>query len=421
MHLNSGKIKVRWIDTFKHRFFGKEKEIKIILKYHQKRIIFIPVLIVCFFTICTGCGQNGQEMNKFSIKNNKCWFKLEQGKLVQVKDQQNIKPGSLLPWSVQERITDIVLFKNRLYFSVNGYGILACSSLKEDRIGFTPYYDHHYFEYKTVTTLLPVYVSRDMENDMKNNTDEHIVCHLYFNSMVFPFPQDDILFDSANIIKLTHTKDELFIQELYPVPPEKTPHWEIVGFLPVNKDTVHLEWKNSQKTYTEFRYSSYSVHEQKEKAEDREDFLHAYNFTPLSEGKTPEPLRLVCERIMAQSSRNLHDTTFHFLVEEKVSHITHRYIKKALVSITDEDFEIVTVRMFEDELAYYALVQTGFVYFIRKDDNTIRQIELPHLPEGFCYTGFFIHDKTLLLAWEESIFMNVGAAGLLLYRDELLS
>lgn len=342
-------------------------------------------------------------------------------------DSRDITPGSLLPWSVQERITDIALYRDRLYFSVNGFGILTCPALKAGQVDFKTYYDHSYFEYKTLTTILPVYSPGNNKIGGNNETggnevvDEYILCHLYFNAMVFPFQPDDFLFDSANIIKLTHSKEELFIEELYPAPPEQVPHWEIVGFLPVNRSTFHLEWKNSQNTFTEFRYSCYSVKEQKEEEEEREDFINAYNFTPLTGEKVPGSLKFLCEKIMVDGPWETQYTTFHFLVKEKRTHITNRYIEKAMVPLTDGNFEIVTVRMFSDELGYYALTQTGLVYFTRHADPVIRQIQLPHLPEGFHYVEFFIHDNILLLTWEESVFMNVGAAGLLIVRDDLLS
>ncbi|MBN2534437.1 MAG: hypothetical protein JXB88_16245 [Spirochaetales bacterium] len=410
IHRNSRKTRERWTDTSKKNDSVKEKERIIKLNNHrQKNILFFPVCFIWLFVACTACIQNGHEKGNSSLKKNE-WFTLEQGRLFRAEHPPAAGTKSLLPWSVQERITDIALFRDKIYFSVNWYGILACSSLNGEQAHFQPYYDYHYFNNKTITMILPV-----------RDTEEYILCHLYFNSMVFPYQQDDMLFNSANIVKLTHSENELFIEELYPVQPEKAPHWEIVGFLPVNKDMIHLEWKNSRNTYTEFRYSCYSVKEQNEKEETRKDFINAYNFTPLTVEETPESLIHIGEKIMADFSRKAGCTTFHFFLTEKISHITSCYIKAASVPMTDENFEIITIKMFEDEQGYYALMQSGVVYFTGKDDTEIRRISLPALPEGFHYTGFFIHDNILVLTWEELEFMNVGAAGLLLFRDDLLS
>ena len=75
--------------------------------------------------------------------------------------------------------------------------------------------------------------------------------------------------------------------------------------------------------------------------------------------------------------------------------------------------------MFKDEKRYYALILPGLIYFIDKN-NQIKQIPLPPLPSGFHFTDFFVDDNMLYVTWEESVFVNVGAAGLLLMKDDNL-
>ena len=257
------------------------------------------IFSICFFLfflvfICIGCGFLGKEKEEPEIADNEFWFVLNKGDIVQVTDLFNRESYCLLPWTIQERITDIALCNKKLYFSVNGYGIFTVQLMGNERIVFKKYYDPEYFEYKTMTTILPVNKSEKdnlgmtLVDSLARDNEEEILCHLYFNSMLFPFQIDDILYDSANLIKLTHTKDELFIEEIYPVPPEAIPHWEIVGFLPLSRDEFYFEWKNSQKTFSEFRYSSYLVEEQKEKEINWEDFLESYGFIPISDENTPE-------------------------------------------------------------------------------------------------------------------------------------
>ncbi|MBN2440793.1 MAG: hypothetical protein JXJ04_05590 [Spirochaetales bacterium] len=371
-------------------------------------IFFLTVIFLFLFILCTGCKNDKDLTESGDESKTQFWYVLNNGTVEEVSGITDRGAASLLPWTIQERITDIALYHQNLYFLVNGSGLFTISSEEDNHFIIKTLYDPGYFEYKTVTSIMPFHIS---------GNNDGIVCHLYFNSMIFPFPIDDSLYDNANLITLTPSENRLFIEELYPLTPEQEPHWEIVRMLPVNKDSLYLEWKNSQKSYSEFKYSCYSVTRRNDREIQWQEFLAAYGFISISDKKTPEQLRLLCERVIRDSLRQKKETTFHFFVEDKESHVTTRYIKKASVPMTDADFEIITVKIFKDEKGYYALVDSGFIYYIKAGNNNIRKISLPSLPVHFHYTDFFIMNNSVFMAWEESLFVNVGVAGLLILKD----
>jgi len=393
---------------------GKKKE----FKEKPKPILSIHLLVFCLIIFLPGCDFSQNKKIEPDSKERELWYVLSKENLLQVADSSHLRSGSLLPWTVQERITDISILNDKLCFSVNGYGILLCKSINKDPVIFTTLYNHDYFTYKTITTILPV--NNEKLEISNENSKEYILCHLYFNSMAFPFKLDTNLFNNANLIKLIPDNNELLIEELYPILPEETPEWEIIRFLPATENKYHLEWKNSQKAYSEFRYSWYSVKEKTEIAENWEEFLEAYNFKPYTDEKNPASLKILCKKMINESSRDEAATTYHFLIKDKYTHLTSRYIKESSVPCTDESFEIVTVKMFEDGINFYALWKSGSLYVIPKGDTEVRKINIPALPDGFTFTNFIIHENTLLLTWEESEFLNVGTAGFLIYRNIFL-
>lgn len=57
------------------------------------------------------------------------------------------------------------------------------------------------------------------------------------------------------------------------------------------------------------------------------------------------------------------------------------------------------------------LLPTGTL-LLNTGDNSIQKLHLPSLPENFNYTAFSISDTEITAAWEESIFYEVGRAGI---------
>jgi len=57
------------------------------------------------------------------------------------------------------------------------------------------------------------------------------------------------------------------------------------------------------------------------------------------------------------------------------------------------------------------LLPTGTL-LLNTGDNSIQKLHLPSLPENFNYTAFSISDTEITAAWEESVFYEVGRAGI---------
>jgi hypothetical protein len=57
------------------------------------------------------------------------------------------------------------------------------------------------------------------------------------------------------------------------------------------------------------------------------------------------------------------------------------------------------------------------LYRYREGGKELQAAGLPPMPAGFTYTDFVVVKGGLILAWEESDFTDVGAAGLLFLTD----
>lgn len=59
-----------------------------------------------------------------------------------------------------------------------------------------------------------------------------------------------------------------------------------------------------------------------------------------------------------------------------------------------------------------AILLPNGTLLLNTGDNSIQKLHLPSLPENFIYTAFSISDTAITAAWEESIFYEVGRAGI---------
>jgi len=82
-----------------------------------------------------------------------------------------------------------------------------------------------------------------------------------------------------------------------------------------------------------------------------------------------------------------------------------------------EGTSIVTVPVFEDRDGASALLPDARVLTVAAD-GTARTLPLPSPPRGARYTDMVRAGGFLVLPWEEKLFTEVGAAGILFYSIE---
>ncbi|MBN1697161.1 MAG: hypothetical protein JW881_06585 [Spirochaetales bacterium] len=355
-------------------------------------LLLLPLILSCII-----------QDNKGRMNDDSRWYRLRKGTLTAIRFPQATDDRTFLPWTIQERITDFSIFNGRLFFTVNGYGLVALSESGNPRYVSTPLYNEETFKYKTMTSLIPV--------------KEALLCHLYFNTTLFPFDIASITTRNENLIKLIPGENICHIQPvLSPTQIEKS-GWELVTFLPADTYRYYCEWKLSSETQSEFDYSIYDLNEKKETKITRDDFREAYHFVRFDEAGVEENMKTLCRYCIDKSGYDPGVTTFHFLVKSKQTNLIRRLVHEAPISIKSRLFELITIHMFSDEQKIFALLPDGHLLSVDKRSGLKHKQRLPDLPEGFFYTGFFINNGTIFASWEETQFIKVGAAGLLVIKN----
>jgi len=59
-----------------------------------------------------------------------------------------------------------------------------------------------------------------------------------------------------------------------------------------------------------------------------------------------------------------------------------------------------------------AILLPNGTLLLNTGDNSIQKLHLPSLPENFIYTAFSISATEITVAWEESVFYEVGRTGI---------
>lgn len=62
------------------------------------------------------------------------------------------------------------------------------------------------------------------------------------------------------------------------------------------------------------------------------------------------------------------------------------------------------------------LLETGELFCFEPQTQEWKELNLPKLPEGFVYTYFVLEKDTIISAWEEQSFFEVGRSGILIHK-----
>ena len=222
-----------------------------------------PFLLI-FLLLLLNCNNSSNENHTYTNEpeppetNTENWYILENGHFTKFDFPSELRKGEMLPWTVQERVSDFVIFNNNVIAAVNGFGI---SIIKiHENTKFEYLYNQDIYQYNTITKLFSV--------------DNSVLCHFYFNSIL-------------NINGNSNTGSLNTMQYFYSETPEpvdipfkkNNPEWEIISMLPVKDNCFFLEWKNLEGNTVNFRYSKIYLNANTEELITRDQYRNQFAFT----------------------------------------------------------------------------------------------------------------------------------------------
>ncbi len=329
------------------------------------------------------------------------WFSILEGSIEQIEDVRlsYSEPG---PWTVQERIADLSLLHGKIFLAVNGRGIAAADISASIPPQFKYYYDPLIFKYRTITTIIP--------------GDKFLLCHIYFNKMLNITSEKNLKIQGISLLKLFPEEE---IYQFISLPfQEKNPEWESVGFIPEKSDLFFFEWKFSNEEETRFYHSIFSLDQMTDKAVDENIFRRAYNFREIKNENTPQSLQALFQNAIKRLGSEQFSTAFHFLIRRGEEPIISRY------EYYPEDFakapsiRLLTLSIFKQNESYFLLTPQGLIIKADEQGRKLKTYTLPLLPGGYIYLDLIITNRRLLVTWEESLFTDVGSAGLFILEDD---
>jgi hypothetical protein len=355
------------------------------------------IIGIFIFTILLSCGNQNDTFLKAAREAPK-WFVLENGRFKLIPGPNALKSGTLLPWTIQERVADIAFDHGTIIFGINGFGVAYLDVNKPSNRAFHYFFDAEMFSRKTITAIIPF--------------GDQACCHFYFNTSLSDDDRSVAQPQKVNFAFFpVEGVQDRFVPYYLPLQ-KKREGFEAVGFLPQTKIKWYIEWKKAGKITT-FDYSLYDMGGKIESAISRDEFRAAYAFADLDDAATDPAIRNLGHEIIGRIGRDEDTTTYHFSARVKDSNLTELYAAGSHAKITDDTFEIENVAMFRDERGIYALPGNDAMLFLQYDSNKIEEMSLPDLPDGYSYSGFFVHDGLVFLQWEETAFYKTGNAGLI--------
>ncbi|MBN1837556.1 MAG: hypothetical protein JW820_16995 [Spirochaetales bacterium] len=335
------------------------------------------------------------------------WFQLRDGRFEQVPGPGGFVPTGMRPWTVQERIAEMVELSGRPYLAVNGYGVAGVNPGPSGYPLFRPFYDPLLFRHRTLTRMLP--------------RDGSLLCHVYFNSLLNETTTDALELPGISLLEL-FPGDGVYRHRTPPFQ-RGNPEWQCVGFAPVAPvgpgeawlGEALLAWKRSAPRETRFAYTRVDLQTGTETAARQEEYRQALGFRPLDQGAEPA-LRALARAAAQRSERPGRSTGLQLRLKASGEDPEERYQLLPPDFQAAERISLLTLPVQERAGRFTLLCPDGTLLRAAAGSERVEDGQLPALPEGFVYTELLLSGEFLLAAWEQQEFTGVGAAGLVV-RD----
>ncbi len=362
--------------------------------------VLIVVLILGALGVLGGCRAATPETEQTEIISGTL-YQLQDGHFTSLPNAGQPSMTLLQPWTVQQRISDIITLGERVYLGVNGHGIAQLLPDANGTASFKYFYDSLIFRYRTLTTLIP---EQDRDRVPAGNS---LLCHIYFNKMLNVVSPLELKLQGISLLRLTPSSG---IYE-FCTPPyqEEHPEWEAVGFVPVTPREFYLQWKYSDPNRTLFSYSHLDLDGLKEEEVEALAYRKSYGFEDAQETNAL--------RILLAEARRLLDapgfsTAYQLKIRSEDQPLPRRYEYHPEDFTNADEIRLYTLPGVNRGEGYLLLLPDGLLLQVISGSRQIRRFQLPQLPEGHVYTDLLLHGQNLIGGWEQTAFTDVGAAGI---------
>jgi len=349
--------------------------------------------IAAVIVACTPGASRSAGASAAGLEAGASWFQLQSTVFQPVSAADAPPTVPAAPWTVQTRVTDMAFLGETLYCAVNGAGLAAIDSDAPGKLEFSYHYDVPIFTHRTMTTLIPRHGD--------------LMIHLYYNALLNDVKPEGLLLKGISLVTfLPGQKDFAFV-----IPPfqKKNPEWEAVGFAPISENEFDFEWKYTDANETRFAYTRYRADLRLEAGSNRDAYVAALGTPSLTGPGVPGSYRAFFTECRARLPGLPAATALHFKVRSRAAPV-QKYFRSGL-----EQDSILVVHVLDENGTLYALLPGGQV--LEKSAGTEPRVAaLPALPEGFRYTDFVKWGDSLIIAWEETRFTDVGRAGILVFQ-----
>lgn len=354
------------------------------------------IVLVCLSVLSATACSVGRDEEPESVSGREYWYILQDGDLLPGNIPASNNETTFLPWTVQQRVVDLIPYGNRVHLAVNGHGIVSVEHGDQQTHAFQYYYYPIIFDARTITLLIP--------------EEQTILCHLYFNKTLNTIGEEDLKIQGVSLFKLIPFEDN-FRFVVLPFQ-KKNPDWESTTFLPLGDRRFYVEWKYTDEEVTRFKYTKVDLARNREESGNREEFLEAYGFQEMKSAWLPKGLKYLFDSSVEELLRDARATAIHFLLRAEDDLITKRFRYMPEGFVQSEEMTLSEVPVYQKGSFLYALLQDGTVFWSDLENTRKGRHVLPALPKGFVYRNFVVTDTEILATWEESRFFNVGSAGL---------
>lgn len=320
------------------------------------------------------------------------WLALQSGTFQPVANPASAVPVTRQPWTVQSRVADFAFLGDTLYCALNGSGLAAFDRDSSGAVQFSYHADPLIFAHRTITTLVPRQGS--------------LAVHLYFNALLNDARQQDLSIAGISLVSYVPKQSDF----AFLVPPfqRKNPDWEAVGFAAESENSFDFEWKYTDASETRFQYTRYHADTNAEEQVDRATYLEALGVPAIAGPAVPSTLGAFFAACSADLPALPSGASLLFTLRSKESPVKRTYRSRR------ESESAVAVPIFDESGALTALLPDGRL-LVAESGSPPRTRPLPSLPAGFRYTDFVKWGSSMVVAWEEISFTDVGRAGVLVY------